>query len=174
MLLTKIAILILLVIVFVQDMRSRSVYWVLFPCLVFLFVLIKLLEHRPFADALQPTLINLAFLAVQFLVLSVYFSIKNARWVNITAGMVGLGDILFLVAVAFYVSFLNFLLFYVFSLVGVLLVWLIWQGLSSLKGKHIPLAGLQALFLGLFLTTDWWISPFNSTSDNWLISFMTR
>ena len=174
MLLTKIAILIVLLMVFVQDIRSRSVYWVLFPCLVILFISLGWLQHRAYIDTWQAVLMNIGFLILQFLLVSAYFSIKSSCWINITKDRLGWGDLLLLLTVAFYLSFFNFLLFYITSLVAVLLCWLAWQALSSIKDKHIPLAGLQAFVLGLFLITGWWIKPVNLTSDNWLLSFITK
>jgi hypothetical protein len=174
MVFVKIAILALLALIFFQDIRSRSVLGVLFPCLVMLFMGLGLLQHRLYADTWQAVLINIGFLVIQFLVVSAYFSIKNAHWINITTGLLGWGDILFLLSIAFYMSVLNFLFFYVASLVGVLLSWLAWQARSAGKDKHIPLAGLQALLLGLFLTTAWWIKPIDITSDDWLLQLINK
>jgi hypothetical protein len=174
MVLVKIAILALLALIFFQDIRSRSVLWVLFPVLVVLLMILNFAQHRLFADARYTVLINIGFLSLQFLIVSAYFSIKNGHWINITADLLGWGDILFLLSIAFYLSVLNFLLFYIVSLVGVLLSWLAWLALSPGKDKHIPLAGLQALLFGLFLTTAWWIKPVNLTSDDWLLQLINK
>lgn len=170
----KIVILALLTLVFVQDVRSRSVYWILFPCLVLLFIGLDLLQHHLYADTWWSIAVNIGFLVVQFLMVSVYFSIKNSRWINITSGMLGWGDILLLLSVAFYLSFLNFLLFYIISLVAVLLLWLTWQAISAKKDRHIPLAGLQALLMVLFLISAWWIKPVDINSDDWLLQLIHR
>jgi hypothetical protein len=172
-LLIKIAIQILLTLMFIQDMRSRSVYWVLFPVLGLLFIVLSLQQHHLYTDLLQPTLINMGFLLLQFLLVSAYFSVKNSGWTNITASMLGWGDILFLLSIAFYLSVLNFLFFYIASLVIILLYWLSLRAFSAKKNKHIPLAGLQALLFAVFLTTDWWIKPVNITSDDWLLRIIT-
>jgi hypothetical protein len=150
-------------------MRSRSVYWFLFPMLMVLFMVLTFYPLHGYAW--QPVLVNMGFLLLQFLFVSVYFSVKNARWVNITAGLLGWGDILFLLSIVFYLSVLNFLFFYLGSLVCVLLFWL---AFSAKQDKEIPLAGLQALFFSFFLVTAWWIRPVNVTSDDWLLQLITK
>lgn len=174
MLVIKILTLIVLLLIFVQDVKERSVYWFLFPVLVMLFFLTHLLEHHLFADTWLPVLINISFLALQFVLVSVYFSVKNKGWVNITTDLLGLGDILFLVSLAFYLSVLNFLFFYIVSLIVVLLVWVFWQAIAKEKGKQIPLAGLQALVFIAFLTCAWWFKLIDATNDTWLVSLITR
>lgn len=165
--LVKIAILALLMLVFAQDMRSRSVYWFLFPVLIVLFMMLTI----PHAHAWPPVLINIGFLLLQLLLVSAYFSVKQGRWVNITEELLGWGDILFLLSIAFYLSVLNYLFFYLSSLLSVLLFWLIF---SPKQDKHIPLAGLQALIFSFFLITAWWIRPVNVTSDDWLLQLIAR
>jgi hypothetical protein len=165
----RLLILAVLLLVFVQDIRNRSVYWVLFPVLAVLLVLLHSLPHHLLADIWQPVSINIVFLLFQFLIISVYFSIKNRRWINITDGLLGWGDILLLLSIAFYLSALNFLLFYIVSLTISLLIWLFWQVISEEKNKQIPLAGFQALIFTVFLAGDWWFKYFDLTDDaRWL------
>jgi len=154
----RIAILALLALVFAQDMRSRAVYWLLFPVLTALFIVLTGFS--------VVAVINIVFLLVQFLLVSAYFSIKKRRWVNVMKGLLGWGDMLFLLSIAFYLSVLNFIFFYIASLLFVLLF--------AARYKHIPLAGLQALLFAVLLTTDWWIKPFNLTNDDWLLRLINR
>lgn len=170
----KFFILAVLLIIFAQDVRSRSVSWFLFPVLMMLFIGMHLLTHPLFAETWHAVLINIAFLIVQFLIVSVYFSIKSKHWVNITNGLLGWGDMLFLVSVAFYFSVLNFLFFYITSLIVSLLAWVFWQAISKEKNKQIPLAGFQALLFVLFLATGWWIKSIDLTSDTWLLNFIMK
>ena len=174
MLFPEIIILAVLSLIFVQDIRSRSVYWTLFPILVTLFILLHFLRHHLFGEIWQHVLINSTFLIIQFLIVSVYFSIKNKHWVNITDGLLGWGDILLLLSLTFYLSALNFLLFYISSLIVSLLIWLFWQALSKEKNKHIPLAGFQALIFTVFLAGDWWFKSFDLTNDSWLLYLITK
>jgi hypothetical protein len=163
-----------LLLIFIQDIRSKSVYWVFFPVLTVLFILLHIVQHHSFVQTWQLVLINSSFLIIQFLVVSAYFSIKNKRWINITDGLLGWGDILLLLSVAFYLSVLNFLLFYISSLIVSLLIWLLWQIVSKEKNKHIPLAGFQSLIFTVFLAGDWWFKCFDLTNDSWLLYLITK
>lgn len=175
MLFLKIIILVTLSLIFIQDIRSRSVYWICFPVLAITFILLHFLQQLSFAETLQYVLVNISFLALQFLILSIYFSIKNKGWFNvITAGLLGWGDLLFLLSIAFYLSALNFLFFYIFSLVAVLIIWVVWLTISKTKNKQIPLAGLQALIFIVFLAGDWWIRHYNLTNDAWLLNLIIK
>ncbi|MDB5134663.1 MAG: hypothetical protein JWP37_1266 [Mucilaginibacter sp.] len=159
--------------IFFQDIRSRSVYWVLFPLLTGLLILIRI-RHQGFFQFWQPALINLGFVIVQLFILTIYFSIKNKKWINVTSQLLGWGDILFLLSIAVYLSVLNFLFFYITSLVGILALWLTWQVVSAKKNKYIPLAGLQSLIFIVFLASDWWYRSFDLTDDTWLLNLITK
>jgi len=172
-LILKILTLLILIMIFLQDMRSRSVYWFLFPLLVLLLLTIRL-QHQTLSALYQPVLINMGFLTLQLLILSIYFSLKNKKWINITNQLLGLGDVLFLLSITFYLSVLNFLFFYMISLTGVLLLWLSWQALSAKKNKYIPLAGFQSLIFILFLASDWWCWSFDLTDDAWLLHLIIK
>jgi hypothetical protein len=116
---------------------------------------------------------NCLFLVLQFLLVSVYFSIKNRHWVNITSELLGWGDILLPLTIAFYLSVLNFLFFYIVSLVVSLLIWVIWQMIAG-KSKQIPLAGFQALCLTIFLMGDWYWKHFGAADDTWLLNLIHK
>lgn len=174
MIFLKILIIVTLLVVFVQDIKSRSVYWFLFPALMGLFISVRLLRQGLFIEIWQPVLLNMTFLILQLLIVSVYFSIKNKHWINITTGLLGWGDILLLLSIACYLSVLNFLFFYMISLTGVLVIWLIWQLIAKQKNKQIPLAGIQSLIFAVFLATGWWCIPVNLTSDDWLLRLINK
>jgi formate hydrogenlyase subunit 3/multisubunit Na+/H+ antiporter MnhD subunit len=154
-------------------MRSRAVHWFLFPVLAGLLTVIRLHDH-PWSAIWQTTLINMGFLAVQLFIVTLYFSLKNKKWVNITQQLLGWGDVLFLLNITVYLSALNFLFFYIVSLTAVLLLWLSWQVVSSKKNKYIPLAGFQSLIFILFLAGDWWYWSFNMTEDAWLLNLISK
>ncbi|HEY2581265.1 MAG TPA: hypothetical protein VGI43_05645 [Mucilaginibacter sp.] len=163
-----------LLLIFIQDVRSRAVYWVLFPVLAILFILTSVLQHHLPVLYWQTVLANTGFILLQLLLVSLYFSIKNGRWTFITTSLLGWGDILLLLSIAFYLSFLNFLFFYIISLTAVLLIWVIWQAATKEKNQHIPLAGLQALIFTVFLSVDWWVKFFDLTNDAWLLHLITK
>jgi hypothetical protein len=167
-------IIIILFLIFFQDLKSRAVYWFLFPSLSVLLIALRF-QHSFFRTEWEKAiLINIGFIVLQLFFLTLYFSVRNRKWVNITTGLLGLGDILFLLSIAFYLSVLNFLFFYIASLTGVSVFWLIWQGVSVKKYKYIPLAGFQSLILMLFLACDWWMWSFDLTNDTWLLNLIAK
>jgi hypothetical protein len=155
--------------VLVQDILWRKVYVLVFPVMALLFVIAAFLNGRQLAEVVMTSLINLSFLVLQFLLLSVYFFIKNKRRVKLTGTQLGLGDIFFLLTIIVYFSALNFILFYVTSLIMSLLLWFIWRWLAANPGRHIPLAGLQALIMIGFLGWDFLERSVDLTNDAWLM-----
>jgi len=124
--------------------------------------------------AWQPVLINLVFVMLQYALVTVYFSIRQKKLVNIADQLLGIGDVLFLLVVAFYLSVLNFLFFYIISLIGSLAIWMVWQFFSSQKIKEIPLAGFQSLILMLFLVGYWWGKLFDLTNDTRILNLIGK
>ncbi len=173
MLLLKIVILIILLLIFAQDILSRSVYWFLFPLFSISLVVVRTMQH-PFSAIWPPVLINLGFLGLQLLLLSLYFSLKEKKIVNVTSHLLGMGDVLFLCSIAFYCTVLNYVFFYIASLLMVLSFWQIFQWVCSRKDKHIPLAGLQSLLFALFLASGWWMKFFDLTDDAWLLNLINK
>lgn len=142
MILIKVILLILLILIFIQDMRFRAVSWVLFPMITLLFFLINSNESK-----LTSVSFNLLFLAAQIFFLWLYFSLKHRKPVNIFSQYIGLGDVLFLCAITFYFSPINFLFFYISSLILIILYVLIQKLMFANSNNAIPLAGLQALLM---------------------------
>ncbi|MEO7215168.1 hypothetical protein [Mucilaginibacter sp.] len=170
----RIIIVLLLAGIFLQDLIHRAVYWFLFPLLAALFLVLNVLDSIPLKEILLTTAINFVFLFLQWLLVSAYFSLKQKSWVNITAHLLGWGDVLFLLTLCFYVSVLNLLFFYMTSLVLILMIWAVGQKTSLIKSKKIPLAGLQSLIFALYLALDWCSSTVNLTNDYWLLHLMTK
>lgn len=173
MLLLKIAILIILLLLFIQDISSRSVYWFLFPVLIICLVIVRV-QSQSLTELWQPVLINIGFVTLQLVILTLYFYFKNGRWINITDQLLGMGDVLFLLSIAFYLSVLNYLFFYITSLLIILSFWLVFQSLTAKKSDHIPLAGLQGLIFGVFLAGEWWFGLFDLTNDTRLLHLITK
>ncbi len=162
-----------LLLIFLEDILSRSVHWYLFPLLTAGLFILKL-QHQTMSDAWVPSAINIVFLALQLFILAIYFSVKSKKWINVTQTLLGWGDILFLLSIAFYLSVLNYLFFYVASLLMILLFWLIRNLVTKNKFNHIPLAGLQALIFALLLAGHWWYRLFDLTDDAWLLRLITK
>jgi phosphoglycerol transferase MdoB-like AlkP superfamily enzyme len=159
-----------LILIFYQDMRYRAVYWWCFPVLMLLLIFIKQ-TYVGMEDTLIDTGFVLLFFAFQMILLWAYFAIKNKKPVNIFKHYLGLGDVLFLVALAGYLSPVNYVLFYIASLVVVLLYTLIEQKLYKQVNPQIPLAGLQASMLLLLLTASFFHTKFTLYSDFWILKY---
>ena len=151
----------------VQDFRIRAIhiYWF---CTLLAAVFI-LNRDRLFSKSYwEAALVNLELVGLLFSVLTAYCSLKARRIVVITRDFMGLGDFLFLIILAFYLSVLNFLFFYVLSVALVLLCWTLWLFFSGKKNQTIPFAGFQAILLLFFLSGDWFWLHFNVRDDFWL------
>jgi Flp pilus assembly protein protease CpaA len=153
-----------------QDMRYRAVYWICFPVLAVSLFLLKQ-QKAEWEESLTQTALGSLFFGIQLLVLWIYFSIKNKRFVNVTLNYLGLGDILFLFAIAFYLSPVNYILFYVGSLVIVLLYTLAQRILQKKASQEIPLAGLQALLLSLLMVLSLVKPSLKPYTDSWIYGF---
>lgn len=169
MIIPKVLSLIVLLLLFIQDAKSREVHWVLFPLLVIAFTWIRWVSGGFPAVYFEGVLANCSFLVLQGILVWCYFSWKNGRWMNITGELLGPGDILFLLSVAFCFSPVSYIVFYVLSLCLVMLLYLVGPGIRKETDRRIPLAGMQALVLAFFLATAWWVFPLNLANDDWIV-----
>lgn len=102
------------------------------------------------ADTLSLVIWNIVFILLLLLILTVYLSLKNRRMIFPFDQYLGWGDVLFFICIALYLDLATFIMFMIVSLVVALIIAPIifrWQG----KDKHIPLAGIQAICLMLYL-----------------------
>lgn len=160
--------------IFVQDILSRAVYWIFFPALAALFMILFAIQHHSLNNFWLPATINVSFLLIQLLAVSLWFSIKERHWVNITGELLGWGDVLFLICTACCFSPLNFFVFYIGSLLLVLLIWLVGKSFWFRNSPHIPLAGLQALILLLVFVVALIKPHLDLYADNWLINTLQQ
>jgi hypothetical protein len=152
---------ILLAITLYQDLSRRLISALLIPLLLFGFI-VRGMQNETMASFLWDTAINMAFLLFQLLLLSIYFSLKNKKSVNIIDSYIGLGDVLFFAVIAAAFSPLNFIVFYLvaltLSLFGVLCYHIFVRKLQ----REVPLAGAVAsvlmivLFLSRFVPIDFY------------------
>jgi len=153
----------LLVLVFLliiyQDFKERAISVWTIP-LIFLLSL-----YLAWSDLIWEAwflLFNVAFIAVQLLGVSLYFSLKHRQWVNVTKDYLGLGDVLFFLAITPLFAPLQFCCFFVASLVFILLGAGIYH-LSIHKLKTIPLAGAMSICWLLYTAL---LSYYNLSSYN--------
>jgi hypothetical protein len=144
----------LLAILFYEDQKYRAVSWIIFPFLAIVFIVYSIITAG-LTDMLYNSFFNLSFLFIQLLLISLYFSIKEKRIVIITRNYLGLGDILFLLCLAFFFSPLNFIAFYFGSLFIIVIGVLLYTLLKRSYKPQLPLAGLQSVILmGLIIVNS--------------------
>lgn len=150
-----------------QDFKYRAIYVWLFIASAVLLGILKY-EIAGFSNLWNDLKNSILFLLVQALLVSVYFAWKEKRWVNLLKGYFGEGDLLFLICMAFYFSFMNYVMFY---LISILLV-LIGSIFYAKKEVKIPLAGGQALCMVLAMLIDHCFAGIDFTSDFWLYTYI--
>lgn len=169
MLLLKVSILVVLACLFFQDIRSRMVYVFWFPVLAVLFIGLNWERFGSVAAIWPAILFNLGFLALQLLLLTVYFSLKKKSAVNITTTLIGWGDIMLLISCAFYFSAIGYCIFYLVAILLSLVIWVLFKLASGSREERIPLAGLQSMILVFLLTGQWFFRFFDLTNDDSLL-----
>ena len=145
---------IIILVVFYQDVKSREVSFILFPVL-FLLVTYLITIVKPVEMIIADMLMIMGFIIVQLAVIVLYLLFRFGKLVNPFRGFIGSGDLLFWLAIAPLFSFVNFVLFFVLSLLLSAITFISLKGLftfgSTARAKLIPLAGMQAAFLLMLL-----------------------
>lgn len=128
----------ILVLCFYQDVRFRGVHWALFPLILTGAIALNWENLNGETMAL-----NLGFLLVLLLGLTLYLSLKFGEFVNITNGFFSVGDILFLIAMIPLFSFHWYILFFT---IGTMLT-LVFHVIATVfkQQDSVPYAGYMAL-----------------------------
>jgi len=127
-------------------------------------------QNNPWQEWFQMLLMNIGFVSIQLAFVSLYFSLKHRRFILLTNGFLGLGDILFFLCFCGAMATPFFVAFYITSLIGSLLLALF---ISSIRKNGIPLAGLQALFLIPVLVYSY-VQDFSLTDESVLIVLLNE
>ncbi|MEW4923118.1 prepilin peptidase [Algibacter sp. 2305UL17-15] len=128
--------------VFFQDFRKRTIH-VALPIILFLLALV--INYKSTDLRLNCVAYNMAFVLMNIIGLVLYFSLKNRKFINPIDTYIGLGDIVFFLAITPLFNFKPFILFFILGLLFSLLLHL---GFVLFKQvKTIPLAGYLSLFL---------------------------
>ena len=157
-------------VVIYQDFKDRAVWWVVFP-LAAAAAVWSASSTRYYEVWWMESLINSLFLAVQFMVLTLYFSIKFRKPVWIFDEFIGWGDVLFLFVLALLLSPVNFILFYWSSIIFTLVIAAVYL---NKRNKNIPLAGIQAALFLVILAGDQFLQNISLTSDHWFLAVVSR
>ncbi|MEO1032267.1 MAG: prepilin peptidase, partial [Bacteroidota bacterium] len=134
----------ILLIISIQDFTYRAIH-ISLPLLLLIVALAA--NYLDFKLNFAHMLYNVLFIAINVLGLFLYFSIKEKRLYNPIDTMLGLGDILFFLAIAPLFSLQTFIVFFISGLIFSLVIHLISNLFKRIE--TIPLAGYLSVFLGL-------------------------
>lgn len=168
--LIDIIIVLLLLLIVWQDFKYRLISWPLIP-LIFISFLAKGFFIKPFAELTNYTVINACFIALQLAILTLYISLKNKKITNIINSQLGLGDILFFIAITIAFSPFNFILFYISGLIFSLLCYQLFLKIKTSATKEIPLAGLLSIVLIMLVLSDFRGDNQLFYNDSFLINY---
>ncbi|WP_281987679.1 hypothetical protein [Aquimarina aggregata] len=139
-----------------QDIKSRTVYWFLFPTLMLLLGYLHYSNTQQIqfltAIAINITLV-LAILAILYL----YTVLKIKR--PFFKEVFGLGDGLFFLAIALAFPTISFIILFVSALIFSLVTWLVLK--NKALHKTIPLAGYMSAFLLFIFIGNWTTNTIN-------------
>lgn len=155
---TYLLLLLVLSVVIFQDFRLRAIHWILIPSLLFLCIY----KSRAIAGTEQMQSAfgqNSLFIIVQLVILIFYFSFRTKKIEPVINSYLGLGDVLFLIAIAPSFCFGNFLLFIVGGFTLILIAYGLFSILKIKTQRQIPLAGIQSVFLSFWLGCEWLFFP---------------
>ncbi len=150
----------LLVAIVYQDFKERLVSAYLLVALAVVLGLLSL-QYVQVQQWVYHVAINMAFILLQGLILVLYF--RFVRGVKDLGALMGLGDIIFIGAMALFFAPVPFILFYLISLVVTLMGALI-MALPK-QNKTIPLAGFMAIQLTPVLVMQYSKVFYSSTGD---------
>ncbi|NJM78605.1 MAG: hypothetical protein HC854_01355 [Flavobacterium sp.] len=137
-----------LVIIFWQDLKIRHIHVVL-PLVVFGSA--YFLTNYP-QNNLKLIGINVLFFCFTIVLLTLYMSVKNKRFLNPFQNYFGLGDLLFYIAITPLFILHNYILFFITSLLFTIVMQFVLR--KWIKKDSVPLAGLSALLLLLIIVKD--------------------
>ena len=140
-----------------QDFSRRAIHVLLLVLLLALGIWDAFHTGRPFMSML----LILSFVVAILTMMILYLRLKAGYWINPLKAHLGLGDVLFFIAVIPLFSPHGYLWFFISGLLGSVVVYSLFR---HLIGKQsVPLAGmLSAYLLGLkILESQWGYSMFN-------------
>lgn len=149
---------VVLLIIAIQDFKTRSVLWVLYP-LGYVLCLINSSLYLPYKELAIYVGMNTGIILILILILILYLIIRHGKNGLKLGSFLGSGDVLFFLLGSACFSPFNFI---IFSLVSFLIA-LIFSVLFFSGKSTIALAGWQSLVLAFVILVQYFsfIHPFN-------------
>lgn len=145
----QIIILVLLALVFIQDLKLRAIH-ILLPITILIFGLISYFGK---GYSVLNLLYTVSFLVITVGGLYLYLSAKNRKSTNPFKKNMGIGDLFFFISVIPFFALHNYILFFItgmlFSIIGFMII------RSVVKTDLVPLAGLLALYLIILMVISY-------------------
>lgn len=129
-----------------EDLRDRSIHWWLLPLLV-LALLPEQLQNHGWQEQVRQSAWSLLFLTLQLGLAVSFVWFRQGATLRIK-DLIGLGDVLFLLAVAVCLPTERYILFVLIGLSLCVPLHFLTRRISQHHGSTIPLAGLLAIVLG--------------------------
>lgn len=153
----------------IEDFRSRMISWYWIPA-IFIVLLADGVIRKSWSEVLFNLGFNSTLLTIQFLALTLYFSVKNRRWVNLLKHYFGLGDALLLLAICSAFAPLHFTLFLLVSCMVTIVGHLMNR---SGQQRLIPFAAYLGMVLVLVKAIDLIGSGWSPLNDDHLFQLLT-
>lgn len=147
-----------------EDFRGRAIHW-------YWIALLLLISLLGFPWRVEWIGVNVLLVGFQMSVLSLYFSWKAGKWVNIINRYLGLGDLLFFLPLCVLFAPANFIFFFIFSLVLSLCSHLVLQYFLPQTKPTIPLAAYMAIALIAVLLGSY-LFHFDPQNDYWIKHYL--
>lgn len=168
LLLFTLSVLLLIFIVY-QDFKFHAISWFIFP-LLFILHFVKTGDQISISSTFIITGINFLIVLLIYCCLVIYSSVKDKKLRIQLDGFIGLGDILFLLAVTPVFSSLNYIFYLLIGLITALIYAPI--HIFLFKEKTIPLAGILAVFYIIIFGIDFQFVALNFLIDTNVISLL--
>jgi uncharacterized membrane protein len=168
----ELVLVLLLAWVSVEDCIFRAVSWIVYPMLMFAATAYSL-QHIDLQQWISHISFNILFVAAQLIFLTAYFSLRSARFVNISMHLIGWGDILFFLSAGLLFAPANYCVFYIVTLILALVAGLFYRLFFARKDRGIPLAGIQATTLAVLLVVSMLSHAVDLTDDTWVMKHAT-
>jgi len=150
-LILKISLIVMLVTLFIQDIRRREVS--LYLLLLIFIADIALCFSLKWLNITDVGL-NILFILLQLAFLLLYLFVTGRKPSLLLKNFLGIGDILFWIIPAIYFQFIEFILYSLLCYIAIVLGYGI-LFLVKRKSTTIPLAGFMAFFMAIYLAISW-------------------
>lgn len=133
---------IILLFILIQDLKYRAIHFLL-PVMLFIVAIINFIK---IGTNYKEVFFSYIYLVVCFIFSYFYLVIKNRKWINPFKSIIGIGDVVYFLAIIPFFKTQSFVIYFISSLIFSMLGYFMLRFLNN-KVSTIPLAGFSGLFL---------------------------